>query len=377
MKSKKKYIVWITVAVIILLVIVVVCLTGKKGRSEKVGGEVFAVKKGNVTNFTEQTGIIKAQVGAIVKVGTRATGELIQLRYQVGDYVKKGELIAKIDDREKIANHRNLKAQIEEQRKDLAAKEAQYQYSKINYEREERLLKQEFTTRDSVDKAKRELDVAIAQVELGRAKVMAAEESLKALEVSLSYNKIYAPISGYVSQVTTQEGETVVAGLSAVNLITVIDASKLEMWIYVDETDIGRVKPGMKVEYRVDAYRDRRFSGNIGLIYPQPEIKENIVYYLAIVKIDPKDTTLLKPEMTTHVRIIISEKTDVLVVPNGSVRFESGKNIVYVKSKDKTERKEVIPGIRDDKFTEIITLLSENEHVVIPTVKRLESGAKK
>ena len=377
MKSKKKYIVWITVAVIILLVIVVVCLTGKKGRSEKVGGEVFAVKKGNVTNFTEQTGIIKAQVGAIVKVGTRATGELIQLRYQVGDYVKKGELIAKIDDREKIANHRNLKAQIEEQRKDLAAKEAQYQYSKINYEREERLLKQEFTTRDSVDKAKRELDVAIAQVELGRAKVMAAEECLKALEVSLSYNKIYAPISGYVSQVTTQEGETVVAGLSAVNLITVIDASKLEMWIYVDETDIGRVKPGMKVEYRVDAYRDRRFSGNIGLIYPQPEIKENIVYYLAIVKIDPKDTTLLKPEMTTHVRIIISEKTDVLVVPNGSVRFESGKNIVYVKSKDKTERKEVIPGIRDDKFTEIITGLSENEHVVIPTVKRLESGAKK
>ena len=377
MKSKKKYIVWITVAVIILLVIVVVCLTGKKGRSEKVGGEVFAVKKGNVTNFTEQTGIIKAQVGAIVKVGTRATGELIQLRYQVGDYVKKGELIAKIDDREKIANHRNLKAQIEEQRKDLAAKEAQYQYSKINYEREERLLKQEFTTRDSVDKAKRELDVAIAQVELGRAKVMAAEESLKALEVSLSYNKIYAPISGYVSQVTTQEGETVVAGLSAVNLITVIDASKLEMWIYVDETEIGRVKPGMKVEYWVDAYRDRRFSGNISLIYPQPEIKENIVYYLAIVKIDPKDTTLLKPEMTTHVRIIISEKTDVLVVPNGSVRFESGKNIVYVKSKDKTERKEVIPGIRDDKFTEIITGLSENEHVVIPTVKRLESGAKK
>ena len=377
MKSKKKYIVWITAAVIILLVIVVVFLTGKKGRSEKVGGEVFAVKKGNVTNFTEQTGIIKAQVGAIVKVGTRATGELIQLRYQVGDYVKKGELIAKIDDREKIANHRNLKAQIEEQRKDLAAKEAQYQYSKINYEREERLLKQEFTTRDSVDKAKRELDVAIAQVELGRAKVMAAEESLKALEVSLSYNKIYAPISGYVSQVTTQEGETVVAGLSAVNLITVIDASKLEMWIYVDETDIGRVKPGMKVEYWVDAYRDRRFSGNISLIYPQPEIKENIVYYLAIVKIDPKDTTLLKPEMTTHVRIIISEKTDVLVVPNGSVRFESGKNIVYVKSKDKTERKEVIPGIRDDKFTEIITGLSENEHVVIPTVKRLESGAKK
>jgi len=376
MKLTKKHVIGIVV-ILIIAALVVFYFAGKRGKSEKISGEVFTVKKGNVTNFAEQTGIIKARVGAIVKVGTRATGELIQLRYQVGDYVKKGELIAKIDDREKLANIRNLQAQIEEQKKDLAAKEAQYQYSKINYEREERLLKQEFTTRDSVDKAKRELDVAAAQVELGKAKVIEAKESLKALEVSLSYYKIYAPISGYVSQVTTQEGETVVAGLSAVNLITVIDVTKLEMWIYVDETDIGRVKPGMKVEYWVDAYRDKRFSGNIDFIYPQPEIKENIVYYLAIVKINPKDTTFLKPEMTTHVRIIISEKTDVLIAPNGAIRFEDGKNIVYVKVKDKTERKEIKPGIRDDKFTEIIKGLSEGESVVIPVVKRLVPGVKK
>lgn len=376
MKFTKKHIAGILV-IVIALAVIGAFLAAKKGKSEKITGEAFTVRKGNVTHFAEQTGIIKARVGAIVKVGTRATGELTQLRYQVGDYVKKGELIAKIDDREKLANARNLKAQIEEQKKDLAAKEAQYQYSKINYEREERLLKQEFTTKDSVDKAKRELDVALAQVELGKARVAAATESLKALEVSLSYSKIYAPISGYVSQVTTQEGETVVAGLSAVNLITIIDASKLEMWIYVDETDVGRVKPGMKAEYWVDAYRDRRFSGNISLIYPQPEIKENIVYYLAIVKIDPKDTVFLKPEMTTHVRIIISEKKDVLIVPNGAVRFEDGKNIVYVKTKGKTERKEVTPGIRDDKFTEIVSGLKENESVIVPAVTRLAPGAKK
>ncbi len=376
MKMSKKHIIGIIV-IIVIAALIIFYFAGKRSKSEKVTGEVFTVKKGNVTHFTEQTGIIKARVGAIVKVGTRATGELIQLKYQVGDYVKKGELIAKIDDREKLANIRNLQAQIEEQRKDLAAKEAQYQYSKINYEREERLLKQEFTTRDSVDKARRELDVSSAQVELAKAKVAAVKESLKALEVSISYNKIYAPISGYVSQVTTQEGETVVAGLSAVNLITIIDASKLEMWIYVDETDIGRVKPGMKVDYWVDAYRNRHFLGNISLIYPQPEIKENIVYYLAIVKIDPKDTTFLKPEMTTHVRIIISEKTDVIIVPNGAVRFEEGKNIVYLKTNGKTERKEVTPGIRDDKFTEITAGLSKGDSVVVPAAKRLVPGAKK
>ena len=342
---------------------------GRKEKAEKTG-ELFTVKRGNVTYFTEQTGIIKAQVGAIVKVGTRATGTLTHLKYQVGDYVKKGELIAKIDDREILANIRNTEAQIEEQKRDLDAKQAQYEYSKINHERETRLLEKEYTTKDSVDIAKREMNVTLAQVELAKAKVKEVMERLNALQVSLSYTKIYAPISGFVSTVSTQEGETVVSGLSAAILITIIDPSKLEMWIYVDETDIGRTKPGMKVEYWVDTYRDKRFSGKIDMIYPQPEIKDNIVYYLAIVKIDPKDTALLRPEMTTHVRIIVEEKKDVLIVPNNAVRFEEGKNVVYIKGKEKSERREVTPGIRDDQFTEIISGLSEGERIVISAVKK-------
>lgn len=375
MNKKMKYIA-VAVAVVVIAGLIIFLAARGKGKTSK-DGESFITKRGSVTHFTEQTGIIKAQVGAIVKVGTRATGVLTRLKYQVGDYVKKGELIATIDDRELLANKRNLEAQIEEQKRDLETKDAQYLYSKTNYEREERLLEKEFTTKDTVDKAKRELDVAVAQVALGKAKVKEAVEKLKALEVSLSYTKIYAPISGFVSQVTTQEGETVVAGLSAVNLITVIDATKLEMWVYVDETDIGRVKPGMKVEYWVDAYRDKRFSGTISLIYPQPEIKENIVYYLAILKIDPKDTMFLKPEMTTHVKIIIDEKSGVIVVPNGAIRFEDGKNVVYIKLKNKVERKAVTTGIRDDKFTEVVSGLGEGERVEIPAVKKVTPGAKK
>jgi HlyD family secretion protein len=363
---KKKYIV-IAIVVAVVAGILIYFFAGKKGNSEK-AGENFTIKRDNVTYFTEQTGIIKAQVGAIVKVGTRATGNLTQLKYQVGDAVKKGELIATIDDREIMANIRNTDATIESLKRDLDAKEAQYSYSKTNYEREVSLLEKEFTTKDSVDKAKREVDVAYAQVEFGKAKVKEAVEKLKALEVSLSYTKIYAPISGFVSAVSTQLGETVVAGLSAAILITIIDPTKLEMWIYVDETDIGRTKPGLKIEYWVDTYRDKRFYGKIDMIYPQPEIKDNIVYYLAIVKIEPKDTAFLRPEMTTHVRIIVEEKKDVLVVPNNAVRFEDGKTVVYFKAKDKTEPRQVTPGVRDDRFTEIITGLKEGETIVIPTV---------
>lgn len=363
---KKKYIV-IGLIVLIIAGILIYFFAGKKGNEEKTGQD-FTVKRGNVTHFTEQTGIIKAQVGAIVKVGTRATGTLTSLKYQVGDAVKKGELIATIDDREILANIRNTEATIESLKRDLEAKEAQYAYSKTNYEREISLLEKEFTTKDSVDKAKREMDVAYAQVEYGKAKVRESIERRKALEVSLSYTKIYAPISGFVSAVSTQLGETVVAGLSAAILITIIDPTKLEMWIYVDETDIGRTKPGMKITYWVDTFRDKRFNGKIDMVYPQPEIKDNIVYYLAIVKIDPKDTVFLRPEMTTHVRIIVEEKTDVLVIPNNAVRFEEGKTVVYLKGKDKTEAKQVTLGIRDDKFTEIVKGLNEGETIVIPAV---------
>ncbi|MCX5810955.1 MAG: efflux RND transporter periplasmic adaptor subunit [Proteobacteria bacterium] len=376
MKLSKKYIVLIIAVIVIVASGLIFYLTGKKGKSEKIGGETFIAKKGNVTYFTEQTGIIKAQVGAIVKVGTRATGTLTHLKYQVGDYVKKGELIAKIDDREILANVSNAEAAIDEQKRDLESKDAQYAYAKLNYEREARLLEKEFTTKDSVDKAKRELDVALAMVQLGKAKVKEAVEKLKTLEVSLSYTKIYAPISGSVSTVSTQEGETVVSGLSAAILITIIDPSKLEMWIYVDETDIGRTKPGVKVEYWVDTYRDKRFPGKIDMIYPQPEIKDNIVYYLAIVKIDPKDAALLRPEMTTHVRIIVEEKTNVLVVPNNAVRFEEGKNVVYInKGKGKSERRAVTIGIRDDSFTEIVSGLAEGEQIVIPAIKKAQTNS--
>ncbi|OPY83348.1 MAG: Macrolide export protein MacA [Syntrophorhabdus sp. PtaU1.Bin153] len=369
----RKYLI-IGIAIVAVAVIIIVSLANTKEGHNKTG-ETVTVKKGDVTHFTEQTGIIKAQVGAIVKVGTRATGTLTYLKYQVGEFVKQGELIAKIDDREILANIRNTEAQVEEARRDLEAKQAQYLYDRTNYEREKNLLEKEFTTKDSVDKAKREMDVAFAQVELGKAKVKGSREKLKALEVSLSYTKIYAPISGYVSAVSTQLGETVVSGLSAAILITIIDPSKLEMWIYVDETDIGRTKPGAKVEYRVDTYRDKRFSGKVDMIYPQPEIKDNIVYYLAIVKIDPKDASLLRPEMTTHVRIVVEEKKDVLIVPNNAVRFEEGKNVVYVKGREKTQAREVTPGVRDDRFTEIVSGLTEGEQVVIPAIAKKASSS--
>ncbi len=359
------------------------------------------VKRGAITAFVEETGIVRPQVGALIKVGTRATGLLTYLPFQVGDFVKKGELLAKIDDREFLsalnqaqAELDNTKAElklvektyplkIKEQRARILVAQASYEYAQINLKRERKLLKQGFTTQDDVDRAYKEFKVAKANYELEQkilsrleeeykqkkralmAQMAAQKARIKTIKIQLSYTRIYAPISGYVSQVSTQQGETVVAGLSAPNLITLIDPTKLEVWLYVDETDIGKVKPGCKVRYYVDAYPNKWLQGKITHIYPEPEVKENIVYYLAIFKVTPADVKYVKPEMTVHARIITQTKKDVLLIPNEALKFIKGRPTVYLLKGKKVVPTEVKLGIQGEDQTEIVSGLSEGDVVAI------------
>lgn len=362
--------------------------------------ETSKIEKGNIKGVIVATGIIKPQVGAVIKIGARATGEISKMFVKVGDTVKKGQLVALIDDRElkqlleqqkaSITLAKNTLAQIERTYPErIKEAQANYEYAKVNYERERELLKQEYTTKDAVDRAKSQFEAAEAnlkrlkeeydtQLKIAKATIEERIAQLQQVETRLSYTKIYSPIDGVVSDVTAQEGETIVAGLQVANLITVFDPLMLEMWIYVDETDIGRISIGQIVEYTVDTYPDKIFSGKIEKIYPQPVVKDNIVYYLAIVKISKNDAPLLKPEMTTHVKIIFDEKQNVLTIPNAAIKFEKGKQIAYkVLEKDKIERVEIKTGIRGEEKSELISGLNENDIVatklIIPTKKTEQS----
>ncbi len=394
--------IFIGILIVILSSVIIYILLPKSSKPKIL--KTAKVSRGPITAFVEETGIVKPQVGALIKVGTRATGLLTYLPYQVGDFVKKGKLLALIDDREILANLNSAKAtlkslqaelqlidatyplQIKEQEAKVQAAKARYDYAVINLSREEALLKQEFTTQDSVDQAQRERDVKWADYQVALktlhrlkeeykqkrhsllAKINAQREKTKSLEVELSYTKIYAPISGYVSQVTTQQGETVVAGLSAPNLISLIDPTKLEVWLYVDETDIGTVSPGKEVLYYVDAYPDKWFHGKILTIYPEPEVKENIVYYLAIVKVSPEDARLIRPEMTVHARIITKKKQNALLIPNAALKFEKGKPVVYRVKDNKLVPTKVKIGLRGENEIEILSGLKEGEKVALKFV---------
>ncbi len=362
------------------------------------------VIRGKIQDIINATAIVKTQVNAYVKVGARATGTIQEMNVDIGDHVKKGQLIAVIDQREilkdiqkaeadykkSIAKLENIKkvypVKIKEAEKKLKSAQASYEYAKWKFEREEKLLKEEFTTKENYEIAKRELEKKKAELEVAKAElerlkkeyktllaetkqqVKYAKENLEKQKVRLSYTLIYSPIDGIVSKIAARKGETVVAGLQVANLITILDPTKLEVRIYTDETDIGKVKPGQKVIYFVDAYPDKKFEGVISSIYPEPIVKQNIVYYMSIVKVKPEYTKYLRPEMTVYAKIITGEKDNALLIPNEALKYEKGKQYVYKIVNGKPVKTFIKTGWMNEKYTEVLEGLKEGDIIAVKLI---------
>ncbi len=348
--------------------------------------ESSTIERGNIREVLVETGIIKPQVGAVVKIGSRITGDIVKMNVKIGDPVKRGDLIARIDDREILKVVARQEAALQAARDTLRQVEltfperireaqANLGFARVNHTREVELIKHEYTTQDAVDRALRDLKTSEANLKrlrdeyatqrvIAQSRVEEAEAQLSQSRVNHSYTTILAPIDGVVSDVTIQEGETIVTGLQVANLVTVLDPTSLEMWIYVDETNIGRAQLGQEVEYYVDAFPEKNFQGTIGRIHPQPVVKDNIVYYLATVEVDRADAQFLKPEMTAHVRIIVQEKKEILTAPNAAVKFEQGRHVIYrVTGEKRVERLEPRTGIRGEDRTEILEGVNEGDVV--------------
>ncbi|ADU97097.1 efflux transporter, RND family, MFP subunit [Thermovibrio ammonificans HB-1] len=404
--------------VLALLAAAVVAIKGRKGQ-ELVPVQVVTVKKGEVRKEIEATGIIKPQVGAEIKVGARISGTVVKENVKVGDFVKKGDLIAVIDNRElkealkraranleeikrsypeRIARQKFLvesaKTQLKQAEAKLKAEEENYRVKKWKFERQKELLSIGYTTPEKFKEAKQALALAESnlkaakegvkqalynlkaqEAELKRLKaefqenLKKAEADLKQAQIRYSYSYIYAPMSGIISFVSTQKGETVVAGLNAPQFVTILDPKRLENWIYVDETEIGKVKKGMPVEFTVDAYPGKVFKGKVVEIYPKPKILNNVVYYIVVAR-GFKNVELLRPEMTTHNTVIAGVRKGVLVVPNAAVKWKNGHYVVYKVVGGKVVEVPVKVGWSDENYTQIVEGLKEGDKVALSVRRR-------
>jgi multidrug efflux pump subunit AcrA (membrane-fusion protein) len=157
----------------------------------------------------------------------------------------------------------------------------------------------------------------------------------------------------------------VAASLAAPTFVTLLDLSRLEVWAYVDETDIGRIRAGQRARFTVDTYAGHEFEGQVSAVYPQAEIRDNVVNYIAVVGFEPPRDHTLRPEMTTSVTIVLESRKNVLAVPRRAVRREQGRAFVLCPRGDDVVQRWVTTGARDEGHWEIVDGLRDGEDVLV------------
>jgi HlyD family secretion protein len=172
-----------------------------------------------------------------------------------------------------------------------------------------------------IHSAEAALDIAQAGVRNAGAVVKQRQAALDQARVDLERTAIRSPIDGIVISRDVDLGQTVAASLQAPTLFTIAgDLSKIKVEASVDEADIGRVKAGQRVEFTVDAYPQRAFSGKVAQVRMAPQVFQNVVTYMVVIEAENPDHALF-PGMTALVRVAVSELEDVLKVPNAALRF--------------------------------------------------------
>jgi len=348
---RKKYL--LLIIVIVLAVLAVLAARYFFGGKKQKGPEytTAVVTRRDIGSTVLATGIIKPMVGAEVRVGSRVSGVVKRLRSHIGDLVEEGQVIAELDDAELQAKLNQNIAAVEKAKADL-------EYAKLNLDRQLPLLKKNFASRQQVDVAENAYKVAQAQLKQ-------AEANVEFARVQLGYAKILAPISGVIASIATQEGETVAASFAAPTFVNIIDLNRLEVQTYVDETDIGKVHEGLEAGFTVDTYADTDFRGKVTAIYPKAVIQDNVVNYIVTFAITDFQGKTLRPEMTANVTIFLAARKNVLAVPTAAVVREQGESYVTILDGDRTERRKIKAGWKDNGYTEITSGVSEGEKVVI------------
>jgi RND family efflux transporter MFP subunit len=359
MKKGHKYFIWLLLGIgsVGTAVGIWAGVYKKTDRPASPAWQVEPVIQRTIGSAVRATGIIKPRIGAEVRVGSRVSGIVKCLFTRIGDTVKKGALLAELDATE-------LQARFDQSAASYAIAQANLNYNRLDLQRKSELARLKCISRN-------ELDIAEKTYQVSSAQMKEAQANLEYARVQLGFTRIFAPISGVVASVSTQEGETVVASFAAPTFMTIIDLDRLEIWAYVDETDIGRIQTGQQGVFTVDTYADTSFNGRITAIYPKAEMQNNVVNYITVMEINDSKGAILRPEMTTSVTVFMERRTNVLTVPRQAIQGEQGARYVQVLKNDRPLKRPVKTGMSDESFTEILEGLQAGEKVItgeIPTV---------
>ncbi len=271
--------------------------------------QALPVERRDIVVSAQASGAI--QPDTTVEVKTRASGEVLEILVQTGQEVKRGQLLMRIDPRTPENAVQQAQAQL-----DVAKSQAEI--TKTQLARSAELREAKTITQQEYETA--QLSYATA-----KAAVVRAQIDLENARISREDTDVRAPISGIIIEKGVERGQVVASATSNVGggtvLMKMADMSLVQVKTLVDETDIGKIKPGLGTSVTVDAYPNRPFRGTVLKIEPLATVEQNVTMFPVLVRIDNRDG-LLRSGMNAEVEIHIGRRDSVLAVPNAALRTQ-------------------------------------------------------
>ena len=262
------------------------------------------VERGSVKSTVSATGTLSAV--KTIQVGTQASGQISAIYVDFNDHVRRGQLLATIDPA--LQNQA-----VEEAQAQLERALATMQQAQGDYARGKQLFDWKIITAS-------EFSAVQSNFSVQQATVKSARIALERARQNLAYTKIYAPIDGVIVERNVDVGQTVAANFSTPQLFLIAnDLFDMQILAAVDESDIGAIRMGQRVDFTVQAYPSEPFTGTVKQVRLQSKTQDNVVNYTVVVGV--KNTTgKLLPGMTATVEFLTGDAENVLVVPNSALR---------------------------------------------------------
>lgn len=316
---------------IILTLIVLAAIGGgtyayykNKGRPEPTVS-TMQLTRGDVAEVVQATGTLEAV--ETVDIGTQVSGVVEALYADYNSIVKKGQVIARLDPsliqtaiEQREASVTRARAELERLRVNLADARRKFEQAKAMYDRQ-------LIPRDQLETAELNVKTNESQIKSSEASLVQALADLNTQRVNLGHTVIKAPIDGIVISRNVDQGQTVAASMNApVLYVLAADLTKMQVIANIDESEIGKLRTGQPVSFRVDAFPTDLFNGTVSQVRLLPTTVQNVVTYQTVISA-PNPNYKLKPGMTANVTVEIARRTNVLRAPAAALRFRPSNDV--------------------------------------------------